>query len=472
MLFGRHWPDIVILRETRLLPLVQSSDSPCGLLCSRFCQKECFFREFGKCGGPLDLFHHTSSRDKLNLSDNVQNESCVELPFSALHQIRRSVGVYQRQGNGERLGGYGSLYDEDDNNGDDDSATHIQLYVVPSEGNSLAPNGKRLGSGPIEIILHNQHLPFLQPSGINRVTVVTIILHTSVPVSRFWSLGAILTNGVASCGACVVYPVVIAFSALFWAATFSSTRKYVRFIWSTRVGFCVNVVHLSVDGALYLGTVSRGLISHIHVLAARMELSHWADLSVGVGIHCGSVTESDTQIFWVVLVSGPAAQTAGTASYWFSGLPWCSSPPAMKGSFAFSLWQNALTRITTAECLIFRASATVSRIGLMESCTCNCVEDSPPQLADPPGWPPPTWWMVGTLGLCADQAYLLDHVPGYGSFLQSHVRLLITVEYWNSISFPCLLRVISQLHRNGFLAYFLGNNSNSQPWELSMISHI
>ncbi len=55
---------------------------------------------------------------------------------------------------------------------------------------------------------------------------------------------------------------------------------------------------------------------------------------------------------------------------------------------------------------VFRPSATVSRIGLMESCTyhCHCRGGPPPLLADPPpGWQTPaTWRMVGALGLCAD----------------------------------------------------------------------
>ena len=63
--------------------------------------------------------------------------------------------------------------------------------------------------------------------------------------------------------------------------------------------------------------------------------------------------------------------------------------------------------IASGRFAIFRPSATVSRIGLMESHTCHCHwcgGPPPPQLADPPpGWlPPPTWWVVGALGLCAD----------------------------------------------------------------------
>ncbi len=51
----------------------------------------------------------------------------------------------------------------------------------------------------------------------------------------------------------------------------------------------------------------------------------------------------------------------------------------------------------------FRPSATVSRIGLVESRLSLVWRTPPPWLADPP-WlaTPPTWWMVGALGLCAD----------------------------------------------------------------------
>ncbi len=40
-------------------------------------------------------------------------------------------------------------------------------------------------------------------------------------------------------------------------------------------------------------------------------------------------------------------------------------------------------------CSVFRPSATVSRIGLMESRLCRCRGGPPSQLADPPGWLPP-----------------------------------------------------------------------------------
>ncbi len=82
----------------------------------------------------------------------------------------------------------------------------------------------------------------------------------------------------------------------------------------------------------------------------------------------------------------------------------------------------------------FRPSATVSRIGLMESrlrrrCPCHGGPPLPPKVArdevgslmesclssswrtPPPGWLPPTWCMVGALGLLRWLSVLVNHSP-------------------------------------------------------------
>ncbi len=105
--------------------------------------------------------------------------------------------------------------------------------------------------------------------------------------------------------------------------------------------------------------------------------------------------------------------------------------------------------IRTKSLRVFRPSATVSRIGLMESCTCH-VRGGPHPLSPPP--PPPlpgmrTWWMVGALRLYADWAYLFRlccvHLNLTGTFF--------TKIWQKNAGMRCLSLFVCQWKVNRFL---------------------
>ncbi len=100
--------------------------------------------------------------------------------------------------------------------------------------------------------------------------------------------------------------------------------------------------------------------------------------------------------------------------------------------------ENDWCQYTSMNSVFFRPSATVSRIGLIESCTCR--RGGPPPTTGPPQyhhphphcWDPPTTitpdpplpgmrtsWMVGELGLYPDKSYLFKLIiwKRVGAFL-------------------------------------------------------